>query len=137
MNKRKINFEASNKQFERTDALKRIVQIDFEEFHNQLNIKPQTAQGLYFDKLQTFKIKNEIIQSNDNYISKEMQTEDVDEKEASMQFPEDLNERSGQKRVLGAQDLNGFMRRVTPVVEIILEENIQLADLADPKAKDK
>ena len=137
MNKRKINFEASNKQFERTDALKKIIQIDFEEFHNQLNIKPQTAQGLYFDKLQTFKIKNEIVQSNDNYISKEMQTEDIDEKEVSMQFPEDLNERSGQKRFSGAQDLNGFMRRVTPVVEIILEENIQLADLVDPKAKDK
>ena len=137
MNKRKINFEASNKQFERTDALKKIIQIDFEEFHNQLNIKPQTAQGLYFDKLQTFKIKNEIVQSNDNYISKEMQTEDIDEKEVSMQFPEDLNERSAQKKLSGGQDLDGFMRRVTPVLETILEENIQLADLADPKAKDK
>lgn len=137
MNKRKINFEASNKQAERTDALKNIIQIEFEEFHNQLNIKPQTAQGLYFDKLQTFKIKNEVVQSNDNYISKEMQTEDIQEKDASMQFPEDLNERSGQQRRAGAQDLDGFMRRVTPVVEIVLEENIQLADLADPKAKDK
>lgn len=137
MNKRKINFEASNKQFERINALKKIIQIDFEEFHNQLNIKPQTAQGLYFDKLQTFKIKNEVVQSNDNYISKEMQTEDIQESDASMQFPEDLNERAGQKRLAGTQDLNGFMQRVTPVVEIVLEENLQLADLANPKAKDK
>lgn len=137
VNKRKINHEASNKQYERTNALKRIVQIELEEFHNQLNIKPQTSLGLYFDKLQTFKIQNEMVQSNDNYIGKDVQTEEIEVKEMSMQFPEDLNEKSSTNKMRNNQDLTGFMRRVTAVVETVLEENIQLADLANPKAKDK
>mmetsp|Transcript_12556 Transcript_12556/g.14377 ORF Transcript_12556/g.14377 Transcript_12556/m.14377 type:complete len:106 (-) Transcript_12556:351-668(-) len=78
-----------------------------------------------------------MVQSNDNYIGKDVQTEEIEVNEMSMQFPEDLNEKSSTNKMRNNQDLTGFMRRVTAVVETVLEENIQLADLANPKAKDK
>lgn len=119
MNKRKINYETSNRQQERTETLKNIIQIEFEEYDNQLNLKPQNAQDLYFNKLQTFKIHNEMVQSNDNYISKDIQTEEIQENEVSVQFPEDFNEKSTAGSSATGQDLAGFIRRVTPFMEMV------------------
>lgn len=136
MAKKKINSEVANKQYERTDALKEIIEIDYEEFDNQLNIKPQTKQDLYFNRLQTFQIHNEMVQSNDNYISKDIQTEEIEENSVAVQFPEDFS-KSDETHAKGSHDLAGFIRRVTPVIEMVLEENVVLADLANPKAKDK
>ena len=137
MNKRKINYESSNKQYERVENLRSIVQIEFEEFDNQLNLKPQTAHDLYFNKLQTFKIHNQMVQSNDDCISRDIQTDEIEEKPLQMQCPEDLFEKSSQTKSNNTGDLDGFIRRITPVMEMVCEENIQLADLANPKAKDK
>lgn len=137
MNKRKINYESSNKQYERVENLRSIVQIEFEEFDNQLNLKPQTAHDLYFNKLQTFKIHNQMVQSNDDCVSRDIQTDEIEEKPLQVQCPEDLFEKSSQTKSNNTGDLDGFIRRITPVVEMICEENIQLADLANPKAKDK
>jgi hypothetical protein len=137
VNKKKVDLGAANKQFERIEALKEILQIDFEEFDNQLNIKPQTKQDLYFNRLQTFQIHNEMVQSNDNYISKDIQTDDIEEKNVAAQYPEDFSAKSFEGGAPKSHDLAGFIRRVAPVVERVLEENILLADLANPKAKDK
>jgi hypothetical protein len=136
MAKKKINYETANKQYERTDALKEIIQLDFEEFDNQLNIKPQTKQDLYFNRLQTFQVHNEMVQSNDNYVSKDIQTEEIDETSVAVQFPEDFSS-SEETKIPKSTDLAGFLRRVTPVMEMVLEENVLLADLTNPKAKDK
>lgn len=133
MNKRKINYETSNKQYERVDNLVNLVQLEFEEFDNQLNLKPQTAHDQYFNKLQTFKIHNEMIQSNDDNIERDIQTDEIEQTTLAMQCPEDLFET---KKSVN-QDLDGFISRVTPVMEMVLEENIQLADLANPQAKNK
>jgi len=137
MAKKKINYETANKQYDRTDALKEIIQIDFEEFDNQLNIKPQTKQDLYFNRLQTQQIHNEMVQSNDNYISKDIQTDEIEEQDAAVQFPEDFTKGKDDNGPPKSHDLAEFMRRVTPVMEMVLEENVILADLANPKAKDK
>jgi hypothetical protein len=135
--KKKTTYATSNKQYERTAVLKEIVQIDFEEFDNQLNIKPQTKQDLYFNRLQTFQIHNEMVQSNDNCISKDIQTEPIEDKSVAVQYPEDFTSKSENKGSSKATDLAGFMTRVTPVMEMVLEENVTLADLANPKAKEK
>lgn len=137
MNKKKVNHESANKQFERTEALREILEIEIEEFDNQLNIKPQTAQDLYFNRLQTFQIHNQMVQSNDHYVSTEIQTDEIDERTVSVQFPEDFNNKSKAPSAPQTADLADFLRRVTPVMEMVLEENILLADLANPKAKDK
>lgn len=113
MNKRKINYETSNKQYERIENLKHMIEIECEEFDNQLNLKPQTAQDLYFNKLQTFKIHNEMIQSNEDHVTRDIQTDEIEEKNLAMQCPEDLFE----TKTSSNQDLDGFMRRITPVVE--------------------
>lgn len=113
MNKRKINYETSNKQYERIENLKHMIEIECEEFDNQLNLKPQTAQDLYFNKLQTFKIHNEMVQSNEDHVSRDIQTDEIEEKNLAMQCPEDLFETKTNTN----QDLDGFMKRITPVVE--------------------
>ena len=137
MNKKNITKGAANKQHERIENLRPIIQIEFEEYDNQLNLKSQTAQDLYFNKLQTFKIQNEMIQTNDDNIERDIQTDPIDEKIVQAQVPEDLFEKSTTTKAMIKQDLNGFIQRVTPVIEMIWEENIQLADLLNPSAKSK
>lgn len=134
--KKIINHQTANKQYDRTDALKEIIQIEFEEFDNQLNIKPQNKQDLYFNRLQTQQIQNEMVQSNDNYISKDIQTDEIEEATVAVQFPEDFSQKSNEGGVPKSHDLADFMRRVTPVMEQVLEENVLLADLANPQAKE-
>ncbi len=137
VNKRKITAGAANKQRERLANLLPIVQIETEEYDNQLNIKPQTAQDLYFNKLQTFKIQNEMIQTNEDNISRDVQTDAIEEKQVQAQAPEDLFEKRKDTKAARTQDLDGFIQRVTPVMEMICEENVQLADLLNPSAKEK
>ena len=137
MNKKKVNQGAANKQALRSEQLKEIVQLEVDEYDGQLNIKPQTAQDLYFNKLQTSKIHNEMVQSTDNYVDKDLQTDEISEKHMAIQFPEDIYEVTKDKKKSGNLDLAGFMRRVTPVMEMVCEENVFLSDLANPKAKDK
>ena len=80
MNKKKVTQGAANKQHERIENLRPIIEIEFEEYDNQLNLKPQTSQDLYFNKLQTFKIHNEMIQTNEDNVERDIQTDAVEEK---------------------------------------------------------
>lgn len=136
MNKRIISAAASNKQAERTAALREIVQIDFEEFDNQLNIKPQTKQDLYFNRLQTFQIQNEMIQSNDNNVEKEIQTEEIEEDDEQCQFPQDFENIFAVANKPASNKLTGFNDDTT-VMELDKVENEMLRDLSNSKAKDK
>jgi hypothetical protein len=70
-------------------------------------------------------------------VSRDLQTDKIEEKDLSCQCPEDLFDNSDRKITTGVQDLDGFIRRATPVIEMVLEENVQLADLSNPKAKDR
>lgn len=115
MNKRKINYETSNRQYERIENLRSLVQIECEEYDNQLNLKPQNAQDQYFNKLQTFKIQNEMIQSNDDNVNRDIQTDEIEEKTLAMQCPEDLFE----IKTNANQDLDGFISRITPIIEMV------------------
>ena len=119
MNKRNVTKGTANKQRERIENLGPILQIEYEEYDNQLNLKPQTAQDLYFNKLQTFKIQNEMAQTNDDNIERDIQTDPIEEKAAQAQAPEDLFEKSAATKTMNSQDLDGFIRRVTPVIEMI------------------
>lgn len=137
VNKKKVDKGAANKQLERIEALKEIIQIDFEEFDNQLNIKPQTKRDLYFNRLQTFQIQNEMVSTSDDYISKDAQTEKTEQESIAVQYPQHTSESTPGSNASKSHDLAGFINRVAPVVERVLEENVLLADLANPKAKDK
>lgn len=137
MTKKKVNMESSNKQYERTENLRPIIQIEHEEFDNQLNIKPQTAQDLYFNKLQTLKIKNELVQTRDDNISRDIQTDAIDERNMALQAPEDLFTKDDTKKEPTVQDLDAFVKRVTPVMEMVCDENVQLRDFINPEAKNK
>jgi len=134
---RKVNKETANKQNERIANLRSLVEIEIEEYDNQLNLKPQTGHDLYFNKLQTKKIQNQMVHTNDDNVSRDLQTDPIDEKSLAMQCPEDLFDNSDNTEVSTTRDLDGFIRRVTPVVEMVLEENIHLANLTNPKAKER
>jgi hypothetical protein len=137
MNKRKTNNALSNKQYERIENLRPLIEIEYEEYHNQLNLKPQNAQDMYFNKLQTHKIHNEMIQSNDDNINRDVQTDAIEETEVACQAPEDLFVVDKNVVTNTVQDLNGFINRITPTMEVVLDENIQLLDLLNPAAQNK
>jgi hypothetical protein len=137
MNKRKTNNALSNKQYERIENLRPLIEIEYEEYHNQLNLKPQNAQDMYFNKLQTHKIHNEMIQSNDDNINRDVQTDAIEETEVACQAPEDLFVVDKNVITNTVQDLNGFINRITPTMEVVLDENIQLLDLLNPAAQNK
>jgi hypothetical protein len=137
MNKRKTNNELSNKQYERIENLRPLIEIECEEYHNQLNLKPQNAQDMYFNKLQTHKIHNEMVQSNDDNINRDVQTDPIEETEVACQAPEDLFVVDKNVVTNTVQDLNGFINRITPTMEVVLDENIQLLDLLNPAAQNK
>jgi hypothetical protein len=137
MNKRKTDNALSNKQYERIENLRPLIEIEYEEYHNQLNLKPQNAQDMYFNKLQTHKIHNEMVQSNDDNIDRDVQTDAIEETDVACQAPEDLFVVDKTVITNTVQDLNGFINRITPTMEVVLDENIQLLDLLNPAAQNK
>ena len=95
------------------------------------------------------------IQSNGDNLDREVNTEDITTNDVFQQFPEDVGinywklkktanylgdvkeEELDFKSERAAINLNNFMQNATPVMEAVLEENIEMANLDKPKAKEK
>ena len=57
-----------------------------------LELVPQTPQDVYFAKLAAGTVKTAIISSSDDFIDKDVQTEDLGEEDKHNQAPEDMLE---------------------------------------------
>ena len=96
---------------------------------------PQTPQDVYFAKLAAGTVKTAIISSADDFIDKDVQTEDLGEEDKFNQAPEDMletykkpNQTQSQRKKKDNEALNleKFIQRAGPVVENVLDENDQL-----------
>ena len=112
-------------------------------------MKPQTKADLYFDKLKTNQIFNIQIQSNDDNVERENMTDEIWTNDVFNQFPEDVGFNYWKLRKDGASvneqqgdleskiNLNEFISWATPVIESLLNENLEIWNLEAPKAKNK
>ena len=131
-----MDHVAANQQLIRAEELRELVDLGHEEFFNMFEMVPQTPQDFYFAKLASGIVKTAIISSSDDYIDKDVQTEDLGEESKFNQAPEDIlaNYSKGKtggksikkKKENEALNLEKFMKRAGPVLEGVLEENDQL-----------
>jgi hypothetical protein len=63
----------------RAEELRELVGLGHEEFFNMFEMVPQTPQDVYFAKLSAGTVKTAIISSSDDFIDKDVQTEDLGE----------------------------------------------------------
>lgn len=132
----RVDHVAANQQLIRAEELRELVDLGHEEFFNMFEMVPQTPQDVYFAKLASGIVKTAIISSSDDYIDKDVQTEDLGEESKFNQAPEDIlaNYSKGKtggksikkKKENEALNLEKFMKRAGPVLEGVLEENDQL-----------
>jgi hypothetical protein len=66
VNKKRVDRGNVNKQFERVENLKPLVQIEIEEYVLKPASNQEIGGMMYFSKLQTNKIHNKVVQSNDD-----------------------------------------------------------------------
>ena len=75
----RVDHVAANQQLVRAEELRELVDLGHEEFFNIFEMVPQTPQDVYFAKLASGTVKTAIVSSGDDFIDKEMQTEDLGE----------------------------------------------------------
>ena len=68
------------------------MELGQEEFFNIFEMVPQTPPDVYFAKLAAGTVKTAIISSTDDFIDKDVQTEDLGEEDKHNQAPEDMLE---------------------------------------------
>ena len=126
----------------RAEELRELVDLAHEEFFNMFEMLPQTPQDVYFAKLAAGTVKTAIISSSDDFIDKDVQTEDLGEEDKCNQAPEDMLEtykKPNQQQLQSqtkkneneALKLEKFIQRAGPVVENVLDENDQLYFLSN------
>jgi hypothetical protein len=128
----KVDHVAANQQMVRAEELRELVELGQEEFFNMFELVPQTPQDVYFAKLAAGTVKTAIISSTDDFIDKDVQTEDLGEEDKCNQAPEDMletykkpNQSQSQRKKKDNEALNleKFIQRAGPVVENVLDEN--------------
>jgi hypothetical protein len=81
----------------RAEELRELVELGQEEFFNMLDLAPQTPYEDYFAKLSSGVVKTAIVSSSDDFIDKDVQTEDLGEEDKYNQAPEDMLENYNKK----------------------------------------
>ena len=66
------------------------MELGQEEFFNMFEIVPQTPLDVYFAKQGAGTIKTAIVSTSDDYIDKDVQTEDLGAEDKYNQAPEDI-----------------------------------------------
>lgn len=74
----------------RAEELRELVELTQEEFFNVFEMVPQTSQDIYFNKLTAGTIKTAVVSSMDDYVDKDIQTEDAPMEDKFNQAPEDV-----------------------------------------------
>ena len=73
----RVDHVAANHQLVRAEELRELVELGHEEFFNMFEIVPQTPLDVYFAKQGTGSIKTAIVSTSDDFIDKDVQTEDL------------------------------------------------------------
>ena len=75
----KIDHEAANSQQVRAEELRELIELSQEEFFNVFEIVPQTKSDVYFSKLTAGAIKTAVVACSDDWIDREIQTDDLEQ----------------------------------------------------------
>jgi hypothetical protein len=106
--------------------LRELVDLGQEEFFNMFEMVPQTPQDVYFSKLTAGTVKTAIVSCSDDFVDRDIQTEDLGEENKFNQAPDDIlinynktkgNYQRKKKRENDALNLEKFMQRAGPVME--------------------
>jgi WD40 repeat protein len=110
-----------NKQQHRNKNISEYVKLEKESF-SIFELLPFTQYDTLVTKVNKGDLKNSSTQFNENRIEKDAQTNEILVKEISTQWPGDLagNLDSGMQN----SSINKFLTKVSPMMEILLEENL-------------
>lgn len=115
-----LDTKLISKQQKRTKDLLEILKLEKESF-SIFELLPMTEYDNLANKVKTGDLKNSGTQYNEDRVDREIQLADILKKDAGSQWPSDY----------GAGDLtaqstsiNKFLNKVSPMIEILLEENL-------------
>lgn len=113
--------------------LKEISVEKFDIFHQN----PLTAHDTYMRNLRATTIRQVMSQTNDDARTMEIQTDEIDTTDQSMQFPDDIGMGQVSNGGTSSVEFAKFLQKSAQVIEILLEENNQEAILETGGSKDR
>ena len=129
-------------QVNRAKELRELIHRGQEEFFNVFELVPQTAQDIYFNKIASGALKTAIVSCTDDTVEKDCQTDELGNEDKGNQAPNDFMQNIQTGKVVhvrknrdnDARNLEKFMIRAGPVMELVIEESEQLYYLKNKDA---
>lgn len=116
-----IDAKMIAKQQKRNKEVLNFVKLEKEGF-SFFELLPMSQFDNLTTKIQTGDLKNVAAQCNDDNVEKEVQCVEIITKDAVAQWPGDYS--SDMDQAQQASSINKFLSRVSPMIEILLEENL-------------
>ena len=116
---KQLEPKTKSQQLKRNSELLDIIQ--FESYSEGIfDLQSTNEYDEMMRKLQVNEAKNSSTQWNDDYIERDVQTNEVEMGDKTTQWPEDLNV----VKSTGMSGVGRFLKRVLPTIEAVLEENV-------------
>jgi len=118
-----VNISSKTLQLQerRNKDLLEIIELEKETF-NLFELLPLSEHDAMMESISKGNLQHSSVQSNADNNETEMQTEDVETKDAEAQWPGEMVLK--EEKPINQNFVNKFLRRVLPVVETLLEENV-------------
>ena len=136
--KKKAALDLNPARARRIRELKKLTNL-VEDKNVLLSLAPLQPYDLYIRKLGSKNCKQASNMTNDDARTADTQTVEISSSTAAAQVPDDLGYAGGGNLNDGqsATALTDFLRRITPVIEVSLDENMEGVEANVPRTMDK
>ena len=122
-----LDFGTIKRQEQRNKDLLDVVTREKENFDNIFEMFPMTAYDQFTKKVGAEVYRNFATQWNDDDVDRETQTNDIETTDQSAQWPDDIGVVNKSKKVDDTVGLSKFLKRIVPVFDVLLDENLTVA----------